>query len=100
MDPTILYKCPGSNLMPGGTFAWRAAKTQQEHDELISAGWHTTLTAASTPGVIQEAPVRVEVPPVSRKDLEVEATKIGVKHAAKVSSNKLAQLIAESEPAK
>lgn len=100
MDPTILYKCPGSNLMPGGTFAWRAVKTQQEYNELISAGWHTTLTAASTPNIKQDEPVQVAVPPVPRKDLEVEATKIGVKHPAKLSSNKLAQLIAESEPAK
>lgn len=99
MEPTVVYRCPGTCQRPGGTFEWRAAKTQAEFDALVSAGFHTSLQGAvdAFAGVTAVPKVTVPVPEVPRKELELAAAKAGVKHPAKLSSSKLTQAIAQSD---
>lgn len=99
MEPTLVYRCPGTCQRPGGTFEWRAAKTQAEFDALISAGFYTSLQGAvdAFAGAKAAPKVTVLVPAVPRKDLEIAAAKAGVKNPAKLSSSKLTQAIAESD---
>ena len=99
MEPTIVYRCPGACQRPGGTFEWRAAKTQSEFDSLIAAGFHASLQAAvnASQGVEIAPKVTFPVPEVPRKELELAAAKAGVKNPAKLSSSKLTQAIAESD---
>lgn len=102
MEPTIVYRCPGSCQRPGGTFEWRAVTIQAEFDALVSAGFHTSLQgavdAAEGAKVAKVAlKVPLSVPEIPRKELELAAAKAGVKHPAKLSSSKLTQAIAQSD---
>lgn len=90
MVPTIVYRCPGKCQRAGGTFDWMPASTEAALEALLADGYSLTLEEA----VARVSPKPAKVP--TRKELEVEAAKLGVKDPARISSGKLTQLIAES----
>ena len=47
--PAILYQSPGPHKKPGGgTYAYTGAKTQEEFDAKLSAGWFASSAEAIT----------------------------------------------------
>jgi len=47
--PTMLYRSPGQHKKPsGGTYAYTGAKTQEEFDEKLAAGWFPSSAEAIT----------------------------------------------------
>lgn len=45
--PTMLYRSPGLHKKPGGgTYAYTSAKTQEELDEKLAAGWFASSAEA------------------------------------------------------
>lgn len=45
--PAMLYRSPGLHNKPGGgTYAYTSAKTQEEFDEKLAAGWFASSTDA------------------------------------------------------
>lgn len=47
--PTMLYRSPGPHKKPsGGTYAYTGAKTREEFDEKLAAGWFPSSAEAIT----------------------------------------------------
>ena len=44
--PSMVYRSPGRNQAKGGTYDYCGVESQEELDEAIQYGWHTSVEAA------------------------------------------------------
>jgi hypothetical protein len=98
--PTIVYKCPGQHsAFAGQTYAYSAARDEDELAELVKAGWHDSLVAAvnAVNGVSVEKVEDVDDESApTRAELEDKARELGLKFDGRTSDAKLGRMIIEA----
>ena len=86
--PTMLYKSPGPHKKPsGGTYAYIGAKTQEEFDEKLAAGWFASSVEAiiaagdkaTTPKKIADWRIKLQAKKIKKRK---PSKPVGLKQAA------------------
>lgn len=117
----IVYRCPGEHSLPGGSYAYRGVKSEEELEKALSEGWFNTIGEAvegkHLPKVDAEKDERekleaeqaekdriaaeekakkdAESTPPTREEMEVKAKELGVKFDGRTSDEKLLERINE-----
>ena len=82
--PSLVYKCPGRYLCPGGTYTYVPVRNEEELQQRLSEGYHETMPQAMG----TEEPKKVVEPvkstedddsPPTREELEQKAAELGIK---------------------
>jgi hypothetical protein len=115
MNPTMLYKYPGSQEMHGGHFDYTIVDADEEGaiDKAKSEGWYLTTpeakaaheaalaaaTAAKDAENLAQADKQDNAPP-TRAELEQVASSLGILFDGRTKDKKLSELIAAATAAK
>ena len=108
--PCFVYKGKGKHQGNGGTFDLLVVQNSEELSQKLSEGWflnHGEAIEASKSKSFAATPVSKPVEPVSepsvddnapvtRKELEIKATELGIKFDGRYSDKRLSQLIEEA----
>lgn len=103
MFPTLVYKCPGNHQRPGGTYAYKGVKDEDQHAAALADGWFDTLPEAidgheaKKSQQAEPAPVSqtADAAPPTRAELEQKAKELGIKFDGRTSDKKLSEAIAD-----
>jgi hypothetical protein len=92
--PALVYRCPGTNQRPGGTYSYRQIADDDELAEALADGWFSTLPEAVS-GVSATAAQEVsdDAPP-TREELEAKAAELQIKFDGRTSDKALSDRIA------
>jgi hypothetical protein len=90
--PCFVYKDGGPYARGGGTFDYKLAENEQEHGSLLASGWFKSVPEAIAG--VAELPVD-EVSPPTRKELEAQATELGIAFDGRTTDKKLDALITD-----
>lgn len=82
--PQMLYRCPGTEQIHGGSFSTRIVASKDELLTAMKEGWHETTPAALDASKAEETP---------RAELEKRAAELGIKFDAKTADKSLATAI-------
>lgn len=96
--PALVYRCPGTNQRPGGTYNYLSVQDEQQHVAALAEGWFETLpeAIAGTSAQINpnlSLPAVPENPSPTRIELEQKATELEIKFDGRTSDKKLSDLI-------
>lgn len=114
--PSLVYRCPGTHQIRGGTYDYLGVKDQESLSIALGDGWYETLAEAierhygkkDRPGTviptkvvergsgIHDTEVLGDGEPPTRAELEKQATELGVKFSGKTSDKDLLKKIDES----
>jgi hypothetical protein len=92
--PALVYRCPGTNQRPGGTYSYRQIADDDELTAALADGWFSTLPEAVI-GVsaVTAQEVSDDAPP-TREELEAKATELQIKFDGRTSDKALRDRIA------
>jgi hypothetical protein len=92
--PALVYRCPGTNPRPGGTYSYRQIADDDELTEALADGWFATLPEAIDGKSTQaDEPVSDDAPP-TREELEAKATELQIRFDGRTSDKALRDRIA------
>lgn len=98
--PVAVFKDKGPHQRPGGTFADKAANSQEELDNLLSDGWHLTLVEA----LGGESQKDIKDPgsnlPPTLDELKAKANDLKLEFPANIGIKKLQAMVDEALKAK
>lgn len=91
--PCFVYKDGGPYQRAGGTFDYKLAEDESERDSLLASGWFKTVPDAIA-GVREPVELPIdETSPPTRKELEQQATELGIVFDGRTNDKKLNALI-------
>ena len=92
--PALVYRCPGTNQRPGGTYSYRQIANDDELADALADGWFATLPEAiiGKPAAIEED--ASDNAPPTREEMEAKATELGVRFDGRTSDKALRDRIA------
>jgi len=92
--PRLVFKVPGTFDCHFGTYDYRVVKDDGELEVALVDGWFLTISEASAPKqeLAQKNQASLEST-VSRKDLELKASELGIKFDGRTTDAKLVRLI-------
>lgn len=92
--PRLVFKCPGTQQRPGGTFSHKPVADGAEFDAALADGWFATLPDAIAGPIPAPVPAEVDADkPPTRDELEQKASDLGLKFDGRTTDRKLAEMI-------
>jgi hypothetical protein len=109
--PKMLYQFPGRDAaLQDGTYATRIVHDEDAHDAAVAEGWHEGPPAARQAHAEAQAKVaeeaaaaaaardaeelaKLQAAPVTRAEMELKATELGLKFDGRTSDAKLLRMI-------
>ena len=92
--PVLVYRCPGTNQRPGGTYSYRQVNDDGELADALADGWFTTLPEAIDGKSTQADGAISDDAPPTRAELEAKATELAIKFDGRTSDKALRDRIA------
>ncbi len=91
MFPRLVYRTPGPNQRPGGTYDHRSVADEAELAVAVSNGWYETLPDA----ISGKRPALPDDAPPTRKEMEQKAHELGINVDGRWSDRRLVDEIAK-----
>lgn len=95
----IVYKCPGSHSLPGGSYDYMGVKSEEQKAKALTEGWFDTIGEAID-GKAIELPTEVveqeDDSPPTREELETQAKELDIKFDGRTKDSKLLSKINEA----
>lgn len=83
--PRLVFKCPGQELRPGGTYAHALVASEDARAERLADGWFDSLPEAvdalnkpAAAVVMATLPVQDDDTPPTRAEMEAKAAEVGI----------------------